>query len=266
VEWWTSIQMFVPLPPFLSYRASCLIEYRRDSAYWHVVFEAEWVTLDTMGIFKLLRDSPYGEGQLRRWLYYHVVYLWGAKYMFRMTRGPSHGSEALYVGEFVRVYTSSTELLPERAFRVLPEYLSPAAQSYRQSYRHTRPGHGLDNEVEYEPDPNPVGNQPSSEVRPTTSVTQEGKSPTAPTPGTATQPTAIPRASEAPPMASDQMNYWKTPRSPQSPVLDSPIPRNLLIESSPFQPRADSTLLSGPDSPLRESPSPPSKFDLVHRV
>jgi hypothetical protein len=78
--------MFVPLPPFLTFRASYLIEDSRDSAYWHAVFEAEWVTLvlsrwcadilqrgiirrlpgqaragiDTMGIVKLLRDSPWG--------------------------------------------------------------------------------------------------------------------------------------------------------------------------------------------------------------
>jgi hypothetical protein len=37
--------MFVPLPPFLTYRASYLIEDSLDSAYWHAVFEAEWVTL-----------------------------------------------------------------------------------------------------------------------------------------------------------------------------------------------------------------------------
>jgi hypothetical protein len=294
VEWWTSVQMFVPLPPFLTYRASYLIEDSRDSAYWHAVFEAEWVTLvlsrwcadilqrgimwrlpgqaragiDTMGIVKLLRDSPYGEGQLRRWLYDHDVYLWGAKYMSRMIRGPSRGSEALYenVEEFVRVYTPSTEPLPERAFRVLPGYLSPATQSYRQSYRKTSPGYDENNQVEFEPNPNPVGNQPSSVVRPTASLIQEGNSPTALTPGTATQPTVIPHASEAPPMASDQMNHGKIPGSPQSPVLDSPSHRNLLLESSSFQPRADSPLPYGTNSPLLESPSLPSKFDRVDRV
>jgi hypothetical protein len=146
VEWWTSVQMFVPLPPFLTYRASYLIEDSRDSAYWHAVFEAECYPcpfplvcryppegimrrlpgqaragMDTIGIVKLLRDSP-GEGQLRRWLSDHDLYLWGAKYMSRMIRGPSRGSEALKenVEEFVRVYTPSTEPLPERAFRVLP--------------------------------------------------------------------------------------------------------------------------------------------------
>jgi hypothetical protein len=146
------------------------------------------------------------------------VYLWGAKHMSRMIRGPSRGSEALYenVEEFVRVYPPSTDPLPDRAFRVLPGYLSPATQSYSQSCRQT-------------PDPNPVGNQPSSEVPPTASLTQEGKS-----------PTASPRASEAPSMESDRMNNGKTPRSPQSPVLDSLSPHNPLILSSPFQPIADS--------------------------
>jgi hypothetical protein len=67
-------------------------------------------------------------------------------------------------------------------------------------------------------------------------------------------------------MASDQMNHGKIPGSPQSPVLDSPSPRNLLIESSSFQPRADSLLPCGPNSPLLESPNLPSKFDRVDRV
>jgi hypothetical protein len=42
--------------------------------------------------------------------------------MSRMIRGPSRASEALNenVEEFVRVYTPSTEPLPERAFRVIP--------------------------------------------------------------------------------------------------------------------------------------------------
>jgi hypothetical protein len=106
-----------------------------------------------------------------------------------------------------------------------PGYLSPATESYRQSYRKTSPGYDENNQVEFEPDPNPVGNQPSSVVRPTASLIQEGNSPTALTPGTATQPTVIPHASETPPMASDQMNHGKIPGSPQSPVLDSPSPR-----------------------------------------
>jgi hypothetical protein len=62
--------------------------------------------IDTIGIVKSLRDSPYEEGQLRRWLYDHDLYMWGAKYMSRMIRGPSRGSESLdeNVEEFVRVY------------------------------------------------------------------------------------------------------------------------------------------------------------------
>jgi hypothetical protein len=32
VEWWTSVQMFVPLPPFQTYRASYLIKDSLDSA------------------------------------------------------------------------------------------------------------------------------------------------------------------------------------------------------------------------------------------
>jgi hypothetical protein len=86
--------MFVPLPPLLTYRASRLIEGGSDDEYWNTVLEAEWVVLvlsrwcadiiqrrimwrlprqaragvETMGLGKLLRDSPYGVDQLRRWL------------------------------------------------------------------------------------------------------------------------------------------------------------------------------------------------------
>jgi hypothetical protein len=44
-EWWTSSHMFVPLPPFLTYRASRLIEGVNDVEFWHTVFEAVWVVL-----------------------------------------------------------------------------------------------------------------------------------------------------------------------------------------------------------------------------
>jgi hypothetical protein len=111
-----------------------------------------------------------------------------------------------------------------------------------------------------------MGHQPSSVVRPTASNIREGNLPTAPTPGTTNQPTVNPYASEAPPMASDQMKNGKIPGFPQSPVLDSPSPQNLLIESSSFRYRADSPLPSGPNSPLRESTSLPSKFDRVDCV
>jgi hypothetical protein len=113
--------MFVPLPPLLTYRASRLIEGGNDVEYWHTVFDAEWVVLvlsrwcadviqrrimcrlpgqaradiDTMGLGKLLRGSPYGVYQLRRRLYDHDILLWGAKFMSRMLRGPSRGEEAL---------------------------------------------------------------------------------------------------------------------------------------------------------------------------
>jgi hypothetical protein len=52
--------------------------------------------IETMGLGKLLRDSPYGVEQLRRWLYDHELHLWGAKFMSCMLRGPSRGEEALY--------------------------------------------------------------------------------------------------------------------------------------------------------------------------
>jgi hypothetical protein len=97
--------MLVPLPPILTYRASRLIEGGSEGEYWRTVFEAEWVVLvlsrwcadiiqrrimwrlpgqaragiNTMGFGTLLRGSPYGVDQLRRWLYCHDLHLWGAK-------------------------------------------------------------------------------------------------------------------------------------------------------------------------------------------
>jgi hypothetical protein len=121
-EWRTSAHMFVPLPPLLTYCASRLIQGGSDAEYWNTVFEAEWVVLvlsrwcadiiqrrimwrlpgqaragvETMGLGKLLRDSPYGVDQLRRWLYDHDLHLGGAKFMSRMLRGPSRVEEALF--------------------------------------------------------------------------------------------------------------------------------------------------------------------------
>ena len=125
--------MFIPLPPLLTYRASRLIDDGFENLYWRTVFEAEWVVLvlsrwcadiiqrrimwrlpgqaragiETMGIGKLMKGSPYDVGHVNRWLHEHDQHLWGATYMSRMLRGPSRGEEALYehVEEFVRVYT-----------------------------------------------------------------------------------------------------------------------------------------------------------------
>jgi hypothetical protein len=132
-EWWASTHMFVPLPPLPTYRASRFIEGGNDVEYWHTVFEADWVVLmlsrwcadiiqrrtmwrlpgqarsgiDTMGLGKFLRGSPYGVDQLRRWIYDYDLHLRGSKFMSRMLRGPFRGEEALYenVEEFVRAYT-----------------------------------------------------------------------------------------------------------------------------------------------------------------
>jgi hypothetical protein len=111
--------------------------------------------IETMGIGKLLRDSTYGVDQLRRWLYDHDLYLWGAKFMSRMLRGPSRGEEALYenVEEFVRAYTPSTEPLPKGPRFTLAGYRSPATDPSRPRL----PAYDVDNEVEFEPDPHPKG-------------------------------------------------------------------------------------------------------------
>ena len=140
-EWWTSAHMFIPLPPLVTFRASRLIDDGFENLYWRTVFEAEWVVLvlsrwcaeiiqrrimwrlpgqaragiETMGIGKLMKGSPYDVGHVNRWLHEHDQHLWGATYMSRMLRGPSRGEEALYehVEEFVRVYTPSTDPLPK---------------------------------------------------------------------------------------------------------------------------------------------------------
>jgi hypothetical protein len=178
--------MFVSLPPLLTYRASRLIEGGSDAEYWNTVFEAEWIVLvlsrwcadiiqrrimwrlpgqaragvETMGLGKLLRDSPYGVDQLRRWLYDHDLHLWGAKFMSRMLRGPSRGEEELYenVEEFARTYTPSTEPLPKGPRFTLPGYRSPATNPPRPRL----PAYDVDNEVAFEPDPHPKGTPPTT--------------------------------------------------------------------------------------------------------
>ena len=303
-EWWTSTHMFVPLPPLLTYRASRLIEGGSDAEYWHTVFEAEWVVLvlsrwcadiiqrrimwrlpgqarvgiDTMGLGKLLRDSPYGVDQLRRWLYDHDLHLWGASFMSRMLRGPSRGEEALYenVEEFVRVYTPSTEPLPKGPRFTLPGYRSPATYPSRSRL----PSYDVDNEVEFEPDPHPTGNQqpfasvttdpllsgsqPETASTPTTDPIPAGRSPSTVVPDP--QPKAVPPGTEATPMENTLLSPDVTPGSPQSPVFESPDDHNPLLRSSPLRDAGDQHTPEGPDSPRREySPRTPSKFDRVDR-
>jgi hypothetical protein len=212
--------MFVPLPPLLTYRASRLIEGRSDSEYWNTVFEAEWVVvvlsrwctdiiqrrimwrlpgqaragIETMGLGKLLRDSHYGADQLRRWLYDHDFHLWGANFMSRMLRGPSRGEEALYknVEEFVRAYTQSTEPLPKGPYFTLPGYRSPATDPPRPRL----PAYDVDNEVEFEPDPHPTGNQQTI-ASVTTDPLPSGGPPSSVDPVTDSQPRASPLSTDA---------------------------------------------------------------------
>jgi hypothetical protein len=272
-QWWTSAHMFVPLPPILTYRASRLIEGGSEGEYWHTVFEAEWVVLvlsrwcadiiqrrimwrlpgqaragiNTMGLGKLLRGSPYGVDQLRRWLYDHDLHLWGAKHMSLMLRGPSRGEEAQFenVEEFVRFYTPSTEPLPKGAHLTLPGYRSPATNPPRPHL----PAYDVDNEVEFELDPHPTGSPPSTV-----------------TPATDPQPRASPPSTEAAPMANKPMSPEVTPRSPQSPVFQSPEHFSPLLTSSSPRDVGDHHTPEGPDSPrMGHSPRVPSKFDRVDR-
>jgi hypothetical protein len=121
--------------------------------------------INTMGLEKLLRGSPYGVDQLRRWLYDHDLHLWGAKYMSRMLRGPSRMEEALFENaeEFVRFYTPSTEPLPKGAHLTLPGYRSPATNPHIPHL----PAYDVDNEVEFELYPHPTGSQsPAPSVPP----------------------------------------------------------------------------------------------------
>ena len=216
-----------------------------------------------MGLGKLLRDSPFGVDQLRRWLYDHDLHLWGASFMSRMLRGPSRGEEALYenVEEFVRVYTPSTEPLPKGPRFTLPGYRSPATYPSRSRL----PSYDVDNEVEFEPDPHPTGNQQTF-----TSVTRDqfpsGSLPSSVDPVTDLQPRASPLSTEVTPMANTTVSPEVTPGYPPSPVFQAPEHFSPLLTSSPLRDAGDQHTPEGPDSPRREySPRAPSKFDRVDR-
>jgi hypothetical protein len=288
-EWWTSSHMFVPLPPFLTYRASRLIEGGNDLEYWHTVFEAEWVVLvlsrwctdiiqrrimwrlpgqaragiETMGPGKLLRDSPYGVDQLRRWLYDHDLHLWGAKFMSRMLRGPSRGEGALYenVEEFVRTYTPSTEPLPKGPRFTLPGYRSPATDPPRPRL----PAYDVDNEVEFELDPHRKGTTPTT-ASVITDPLPTGSPPSSIAPDTDPKSRAVRPSTEALPTANPLVSPESIPGSPQSPLFESPDRTSSLKESSTTRQVGDRHPFEGPDSPRMEySPPAPSKFDRVDR-
>jgi hypothetical protein len=277
--------MFVPLPQLLTDRASRLIEGGNDVEYWHTVFEAEWIVLvlsrwcadiiqrrimwrlpgqartgiDTMGLGKLLRGSPYGVDQLRRWLYDHDLYLWGAKFMSHMFRGPPRGEEALYenVEELVRAYTESTEPLPKGPYFTLPGYRSPATDPPPPSL----PAYDVENEVVFEPDPHPTGIPPAiSSV--TAYPLPTGCPPSSVAPAPDSQPRADLPGTEATPAAKPPVSPESIPGSQQSTIFESQDLTSPLIKSSPSREVGDRPPSEGPDSPrLEYSPSVPSKFD-----
>jgi hypothetical protein len=119
--------------------------------------------------------------------------------MYRMRRCPSHGEEALYeyVEEFARVYTPSTDPLPKSPYYTLPEYRWPNKDPQRP-----RPGYDDDNEVEFDPDPYPTGNSPTTPAAPSTDPDSTGSSSSTLVPATDTQPKASPPSTESTIMAN----------------------------------------------------------------
>jgi hypothetical protein len=172
--------------------------------------------IETMGLGKLLRDSPYGVDQLRRWLYDHDLHQWGANFMSRMLRGPSRGEEALYenVEEFVRAYTQSTEPLPKGPRFILPGYRSPATNPPRSHL----PAYDVDNEVEFEPDPHPKGTPPTT-ASVITDPLPTGSPPSSVAPATDHKPMADLPSTEATPTANPPESPESIPGSPQSPIV-----------------------------------------------
>ena len=134
-EVWVSHQMFVPLPPVLTYRARAFLPESTGTPEWRffqLVLEAEWTALvfsrwctdiphrgimwalgprlrqrvNELGLSTLLRGSSYTRGDVVEWLRDHDRYDWSARTMFYQERGGNQGEPPRIrrLVEFVREY------------------------------------------------------------------------------------------------------------------------------------------------------------------
>jgi hypothetical protein len=169
--------------------------------------------------------------------------------MSRMLRGPSRGEEALYenVEEFVRAYTQSMEPLPKGHYFTLPGYRSPETDPPRPRL----PAYDVDNEVEFEPDPHPKGNPPTT-ASVITDPLPTGITPSSVALATDNKPRADLPSTEATPMADPPVSPDSIPGSPQSPIFEPPDLTSPLKKSSPYREVGDRLPSEGPDSPRLE--------------